>query len=105
MFKKKTTKRPIGTTAIRRLFHGVSIEPTGTDICPAGAALAGVRFLAHEAPLFPLEGCDRPRSCRCRYLHFEDRRNDIRRESDHGLPVRTHQHDLRNGSGRRVTDS
>ncbi len=101
MFKRK---RPVGTTAIRRLFHGVSIEPMGGDVCPAALALAGVRFLAHEAPMFPLEGCDRPMRCRCRYLHFEDRRNDIRRESDHGLPVRTHHREMRHGSGRRVTD-
>lgn len=104
MFKRRT-KRPVGTTAIRRLFHGVSIEATGGNICPAASALAGKRFLAHEAPLFPLEGCDRRAACRCRYLHFEDRRNDIRRESDHGLPVRSHLQDMRTGNGRRVTDS
>jgi hypothetical protein len=62
-------------------YNGVEIVPQKGDCCAAVRALAGQRFLAAEAPLFPLPGCDRP-NCGCRYRHYEDRRTDIRRVTD-----------------------
>ena len=47
--------------------------------CAAAKRLSGHRFLSREAPPIPLPACDVDR-CRCRYVHFEDRRqNDERR--------------------------
>jgi hypothetical protein len=36
------------------------------------------RFLSREAPLLPLAGCT-AKYCRCRYVHYEDRRQRERR--------------------------
>ena len=103
MFKRRTSsQRP---AAVRQLFHGVAIEPSDGHACPAVLALAEQRYLAHEAPLFPLDDCDRRATCRCKYRHFNDRRSGLRRETDIGLPPnRNRTVDARNGVGRRVTD-
>jgi hypothetical protein len=40
-------------------------------------------FLVSEAPKLPLNGCDKTESCRCGYVHYDDRRlgRDRRGES------------------------
>ena len=58
--------------------------------CGAAERLEGQKFLAAHAPKLPLGGCDQPSSCQCRYRHLEDRRQEARRDSDHGLPSRGH---------------
>ena len=103
MLWRKRAKRTIPTQGIRNLFHGVEIKAPD-DCCRAAAAIEGQRFLSEEAPLLPLENCDRPASCRCRYRHFTDRRTDARRESDLGLPTRQYPEEKRAGRGRRITD-
>ncbi len=104
MFKRKTgPKKPI-VSSLNHLFHGIAIEPCD-DACNAAWDLAGERFLSEEAPRLPLEGCTRAPQCRCVYRHFSDRRTDVRRESDLGLPIRDIPHDQRDGRGRRVTDA
>ncbi len=35
--------------------------------------------------MLPLDQCDRPDQCDCRYQHYEDRRGEPRRRSDLGL--------------------
>lgn len=60
-----------------RHYHSVVIAP-GEKCCATVRALTGVRFLGQEAPLLPLAKCDAG-ECRCRYVHFEDRREDDRR--------------------------
>lgn len=100
IFKRR--QRP---TTVRQLFHGVAIEPTDGHACRAVLALSAQRYLAHEAPPFPLGDCDDPVSCRCKYRHYSDRRSDVRRETDIGLPPGPlRDEDARNGVGRRVTD-
>ena len=97
-------RQPTRTSTARRIFHGVAIIP-GRDIhCEAVEALANVRYLADEAPMLPVAGCDCRPDCRCRYQHFDDRRTEARRESDVGLPMKDHPNDARSGYGRRVTD-
>jgi hypothetical protein len=46
--------------------------------CDAAKNMRSNRFLSHEAPLLPLPKCTTT-PCRCRYLHFSDRRVDLRR--------------------------
>ena len=60
-----------------RLYHSVMIA-AGGQCCATVRTLTGVRFLSREAPLLPLAGCDAG-ECRCRYVHFVDRRDDDRR--------------------------
>lgn len=59
-------------------YHCVAIRYR-EEACVAVQRLSGQRFLSREAPAIPLPACDAA-SCRCRYVHFEDRRqNDDRR--------------------------
>ena len=95
-------RQPIATA--RKLFHGVTISPAQGRACAAVTAVAGMRFLSEDAPLLPLSDCTNPGGCRCIYKHYEDRRSEVRRESDMGLPPKRHEPDVRAGAGRRVTD-
>ena len=59
-----------------------------TDQCEAAKRLRRTKFLAAHAPTLPLGGCTQSEACRCRYRHFKDRRQEMRRDSDHGMPPR-----------------
>jgi hypothetical protein len=58
-------------------FHCVEVKAVDCT-CEAIKQLAGLRFLSDEAPLLPLPECSAG-TCRCRYEHHEDRRQDLRR--------------------------
>jgi hypothetical protein len=58
-------------------FHCVAIT-FSDDACDAVKNVRSHRFLSHEAPFLPLDRCT-VRECRCRYEHFPDRREDMRR--------------------------
>ena len=73
--------RPAPTTA----YHAVAIWPP-RDACDAARAVKGERVLAQDAPLLPLERCDRAARCSCRYQHYEDRRAQPRRQADGAPP-------------------
>lgn len=103
MFKRRTREKRAPVRTLQHLFHGIAIEP-GECACNAALALKGQRFLSEEAPRVPLEACDRLEQCRCVYRHFTDRRTELRREADMGLPMRDMPEDKRYGAGRRVTD-
>ena len=68
-------------------YRAVSIY-SNSECCPAANRINKTKFLAAHAPTLPLGGCDRKDACRCRYRHYEDRRSDVRRDTDHGLPAR-----------------
>lgn len=104
MFRRKPPKTPRPAGVVRHLFHGVAIETGRYDCCGAARAIGGQRFLSDEAPLLPLEGCDRRDQCSCRYRHYSDRRTALRREVDDGLPARLVPEEKRCGTGRRITD-
>lgn len=74
-----------GRTVQGRPFHAVTIV-TANTCCKQAHELKGQRFLSAEAPRLPLQGCDEQQSCKCRYRHFVDRRNKLRRKADRGLP-------------------
>ncbi len=94
--------RPVQSHRVVNPYHAVEISP-GPGSCKAASALKGLRHLARSAPMLPLPGCPAD-ACRCRYLHYEDRRSgEDRRERAHefrgnGLAER------RLGQGRRETD-
>ncbi len=62
-------------------YRGVQIIVGADGCCRQAEAAARDRFLAHQVPRLPLDGCDRER-CRCTYRLFDDRRTDLRRASD-----------------------
>ncbi len=102
--KGKEKQRLAGVRSASHIFHGVGVVSGESPQCAKARAIASERFLSEEAPLLPLSGCENPQACTCTYRHFEDRRTDLRRESDEGLPIKDHPENARNGFGRRVTD-
>jgi hypothetical protein len=97
----RKTSRPV--TQIEHVFHGIEVVP-GEQCCQAARKASQTRFLSNDAPRLPLEDCDRLGDCQCRYKHYSDRRTEVRRDSDAGLPKRTLRDDRRDGVGRRITD-
>ena len=56
----------------------------GPDSCAKARILAGSHLLSSEAPVLPIDGCNR--QCLCSYRRHEDRRSVNRRRGDDGLP-------------------
>jgi len=85
--------------------HAVAIR-CGKNACQAAQENLGERHLSAEAPLLPLDQCDRPDQCECRYQHYDDRRGNPRRRSDQGLPAQTNSEDVerRSVKDRRAED-
>ena len=75
-------------TFIPNKYHCVSIKPSGYA-CEAVENIAGKRFLSDEAPAFPLPGCN-AKLCKCRYVHYDDRRHKQRRANDRGYLEHNH---------------
>lgn len=97
------TKRDTDPAATGSRFHAVSIR-TGLEACAAAKALEGQRFLSDAAPSIPLPGCDSG-DCRCRFVHFSDRRAGDDRRSPYpatiGIDSGTFRREQREGSDRR----
>ena len=71
-------------------FSAVSVYSRDLTLCEAAKRIDGHKFLAAHAPELPLGGCSQPGRCTCRYRHFQDRRQDTRRDEDYGLPNRNY---------------
>lgn len=105
--KNKSTQRIDHDTAstasgAAKSYHGVSIE-MGANHCPAVEEFSDKRFLSNEAPMIPLSDCTLA-SCECRYVHYQDRRDEEDRRALHS--IRTDLHDRtgqveRRGNGER----
>lgn len=72
------------TTGSAHPYHCVAIHHRD-GACAAVKRLSGKRFLSKEAPPVPLPACDAA-SCRCRYVHFEDRRQNGERGNPQPYP-------------------
>ena len=103
VFRRKTEGKRAPVSTFGNLFHGIAIEP-GSRACEAVRHVAGRRYLSEDAPRLPLDECQCVQDCRCVYRHFSDRRTDVRRDVDMGLPYRHVPGDKRAGAGRRITD-
>jgi hypothetical protein len=94
--------KPMEHRCVSNPYHAVGVVPA-SGCCKAVAELKGRRFLSATAPKLPLPACDAA-SCRCRFMHFEDRREgEDRRERTmdargHSMP------DRRRSRGNRATD-
>jgi hypothetical protein len=86
-------------------FHAVEIR-CAKDACRAAKDTRGERYLSAEAPLLPLDQCDRRDRCRCGYKHYEDRRTGSRRRAEVDLTTQSDSEraERRLGKGRRVED-
>jgi hypothetical protein len=82
LFAKKAEKPRITP------YHAVAIR-CGKTSCQAAQDNQRERYLSAEAPLLPLDQCDLPDQCDCRYQHYEDRRDSPRRRSEQGLSETT----------------
>lgn len=84
-------------------FHAVGIRP-GPNSCAAAKSLQGQRFLSDAAPHIPLAGCNAS-SCRCRFVHFTDRRSGEDRRSPFpatiGIETGIHRKEQRQADGDR----
>ena len=92
--------------ATKPSYSGIEIKMASGECCQAARELQGQRFLEHEVPMLPLNGCDAV-ECRCAYERFDERRTDVRRLSDVGYDMASQLHDEENRintSGRRDDD-
>ena len=85
-------------------YHCVEVI-AGARACQVARQLKDLRLLSAEAPRLPLATCDRPADCRCKYRHFDDRRQGPRRENEHATVPRPHTGlERRRWRGRRDSD-
>jgi hypothetical protein len=66
-------------------YRAIEIVP-GPRACAVAKRFAKHRFLLSEAPTPPLAGCDLQAACTCKFQKYGDRRSDLRRSSDEGIP-------------------
>lgn len=107
--KKRASERQaagdqeIDLMATTTKFHAVSIRP-GPEACHAALGLEGQRFLSDAAPSIPLPSCD-SENCRCRFVHFADRRSGEDRRSPYpgtiGIDTGTYRQEQRQSGDRR----
>ena len=79
--KKRQKRQPAQATkqGNRGNYHCVEVRG-GNEACEAVKSLGGNRFLPDEAPGLPVPGCN-TQECTCRYVHYDDRRQEDRRDS------------------------
>lgn len=85
--KKSRKSHTANTGHANHPFRAVTVY-SRENCCQAAKRLKGQRFLANHAPVLPLGGCTQPNQCHCRYRHLTDRREEMRRDTDFGLPGR-----------------
>lgn len=102
----KTERAPlVADVSDPNKYHCVSITCRNNP-CEAVKRLEGRRFLSAEAPLLPLHGCAAD-SCQCRYVHYNDRREEDRRHPygcHRSTPPTSIGRERRKKTGRRSTD-
>lgn len=83
---QKSQERPVPdrpvAAAKSSAFHAVSIR-LGPNACSAAHEMSGKRFLSGAAPRIPLPDCN-VLECKCRFVHYKDRRTGDDRRSPFG---------------------
>ncbi len=108
--KKGTKKSALGAATVDldkgSKFQAVAISSGLNGCCSEAKALNGKRFLIRSAPVLPLKGCSLS-ECQCRYIKYEDRRQEPRRDSEYGITSSFVRDVERRGEkrGRRSTDN
>jgi hypothetical protein len=75
---KSEARLPAETPQKSNPFHAVTVKYR-KDACDAVHQLEAKKFLAKEAPRLPLPNCT-AKTCGCRFVHYDDRRDEERRE-------------------------
>ncbi len=88
-FRRKGEPQPAKSSATR--YRAVRLQFDRRLGCEAVRELENRVFLGNEAPSLPLVDCSRKGACKCGYRHQSDRREDMRRDTDHGLPERLYE--------------
>ena len=70
----------INPTKLDGKYRSAEIVPS-LVCCNAVEDLKGKVFLLNEAPQIPLNTCEMPEECKCKYVRFNDRRRDDRRDN------------------------
>lgn len=103
-FRSKSAPGPKSQTLtkseVKPDFRGIRIRPE-KSACREVCQITDCTWLCREAPLLPLDSCDHRLTCKCRYIHLDDRRQEARREADNGLPRKYVDGDRRAFSDRR----
>ncbi len=94
--------KPMEQRRVVNPYHAVGISPA-LGCCKAATELKGRRFLSAEAPKIPLPACDAA-SCKCRFTHFDDRRDDHDRRQVKLNALGLLTRERRRGHGSRTTD-
>ncbi len=102
-FKRQARRPEPHQRRVSNPYHCVAIA-FRKDACRAARGLNRQRMLSREAPLLPLPGCD-AKVCRCKYVHYDDRREDDRRHplAQRGMVTNLGAEDRRTGRDRRRT--
>ncbi len=56
--------------------------------CSAAFNYSSRVYLVHEAPTLPLDNCDKTEKCRCRFMHYSDRRHSVEDRRSSSLILR-----------------
>jgi hypothetical protein len=97
--------RQVQAHRVTNPWHAVSIK-AGASCTQTALKYGGRRYLSREAPVIPLPTCD-AKHCRCRYVHHDDRRDDVDRRHRNVFDPNAQGAkggDRRGSHGRRVTD-
>jgi len=79
-------QRKLSTKTIAYRYRSAAIHCNASTACEPAKRISGKKFLASHVPQLPLGGCTNAPLCQCRYRYHVDRRQELRRDADHGLP-------------------
>lgn len=106
LIRKKPPEAPSEPITHKKPYAAVRVKPH-QHACNAAFDISHRVFLVAEAPMLPLNDCNKAETCRCGYVHYDDRRqsHDRRNETiaiqkDHGSKERRHE----DNHGRRKED-
>lgn len=95
---KRSSNKTTEPTVVQKPYAAVKIDPCESP-CSAAFDTAARIFLSREAPKLPLQNCDRTSQCHCKYIHYDDRRQNHDDRRSGSLVMQ----DVFKGENRRVT--
>lgn len=81
VIRKPKEKAPPEPLVNRKPYAAVRVKPH-QHACNAAFDISHRTFLVSEAPILPLPDCNKAESCRCGYVHYDDRRHGRERRGD-----------------------
>lgn len=81
LFFRRPKKEQPKPTVTRNPYAAVRVKPH-EHACNAAFDISHRSFLVSDAPILPLQDCNKSESCRCGYRHYDDRRQGISRRGE-----------------------